>query len=344
MQEAKDKVPALSAPLKLVIDLTSRCNLRCAYCCFFSRPDESEKSVLPPERWVALIDEAGRNGVFSVTLRGGEALLSPAFDAVLSAVIRNNMRFSLLTNGKIFTPEIAARFAATGRCDLVKISLDGREATHDRLRGKGSHAAALAAIEATRAAGLPLYVTCAVHKLNFRELPDIIRYFGDELKLPHFSFSGVSACEAAEYAMDEAEFHEAMHLIRVNEHPNMTRSGMYGGLLRWRRILAGKTENPGCLPLTRQMSVLTDGTFAPCSALCSESLGRWGEVSLAEAWKKLCGDPRRSDRRHPSPECASCRYSGVCRGVCPGVIRSELSGSWRNFCLRRHVEIYGCDL
>ena len=132
MQEAKDKVPALSAPLKLVIDLTSRCNLRCAYCCFFSRPDESEKSVLPPERWVALIDEAGRNGVFSVTLRGGEALLSPAFDAVLSAVIRNKMRFSLLTNGKIFTPELAARFVATGRCDLVKISLDGREA-HSRV-------------------------------------------------------------------------------------------------------------------------------------------------------------------------------------------------------------------
>lgn len=344
MQEAKDKAPALSAPLRLVIDLTSRCNLRCAYCCFFSRPDESDKTDLPPARWVELIDEAGRLGVLGVKLRGGEALLSPAFDAVLDAVIRNRMRFSLLTNGKVFTPATAARFAATGRCDLVKISLDGREETHDRMRGKGSHAAALAAIEATRAAGLPLFVTCAVHKFNFRELPDIIRYFGDELKLEHFSFSGVSACEAAEFAMDEAEFHEAMHLIRVNEHPRMTHSGMYGGILRWRSLLAGKADGPGCLTLTRQMSVLADGTFAPCPALCSEVLGRVGETTLAEAWKKLCGAPELLHRRMPDPGCASCRYSGVCRGLCPGVMLSELCGSWRNFCLRRHVDVYGSDL
>ena len=344
MQEARDKAPALSAPLRLVIDLTSRCNLRCAYCCFFSRPDESEKIDLPPERWVSLIDEAGRCGILSVTLRGGEALLSPAFDAVLAAILRNKMRFSLLTNGKIFTLELAARFAATGRCDRLKISLDGREEIHDRLRGSGSHAAALAAIEAARAAGLPLYVTCAVHKFNFRELPDIIHYFGDELKLPHFSFSGVSACEAAQYAMDEAEFHEAMHLIRLNEHPNMTRSGMYGGILRWRRLLAGKPEEAGCSTLTKQMSVLADGTFVPCPALCGEVLGRIGEMSLAEAWKKLCGAPALLDRRMPDAECASCRYAGVCRGLCPGVLCSELSGSWRNFCLRRHVDVYGSDL
>jgi len=344
VQPAKDNAPALSAPLRLVIDLTSRCNLRCAYCCFFSRPDESVKTDLPPERWVSLIDEAGRSGVLRVTLRGGEALLSPAFDAVLSAVLRNNMRFSLLTNGKIFTPEIAARFAATGRCDRVKISLDGREDIHDRLRGRGSHAAALAAIEAARAEGLPLYVTCAVHKLNFRELPDIIRYFGNELQLPHFSFSGVSACEAAEYAMDEREFHEAMHLISTNEHPNMTRSGMYGGILRWRRLLAGEVEGTRCQTISRQMSVLADGTFVPCPALCSEGLGRLGEVTLVDAWKKMCADTGEFDRRMPDAECASCRYSGGCRGLCPGVLRSELSGSWRNFCLRRHVDIYGRSL
>lgn len=344
MPEAKDNISALSAPLRLVIDLTSRCNLRCAYCCFFSRPDEFDKNDLPPGRWVELIDEAGRNGILKVTLRGGEALLSPAFDAVLEAVVRNHMRFSLLTNGKIFTPELAARFAATGRCDRVKISLDGREEIHDKLRGQGSHRAALAAIEAVRSAGLPLFVTCAVHKLNYRMLPEIIRYFGDELKLPHFSFSGVSACEAAEYAMDELEFHEAMHLIRLNEHPNMTHSGMYGGILRWRRLLAGKADAATCQTLTRQMSVLADGTFVPCPALCGEKVGALGRDSLADAWKKLCSESELLDRRYPGAECASCRYAGVCRGICTGVILSELSDSWRNFCLRRHVEIYGSDL
>ena len=203
--------------------------------------------------------------------------------------------YELLPAGNDF----AARFAASGRCDRVKISLDGREEIHDRLRGRGSHAAALAAIEAVRAAGLPLFVTCAVHKFNYRELPDIIRYFVDELKLPHFSFSGVSACEAPGYAVDELEFHEAMHILRVNEHPNMTPSGMYGGILRWRRLLAGKDEELKCPTLTRQMSVLADGTFAPCTALCSAELGRLGETPLVDAWRKLCASPELLERRKP---------------------------------------------
>ena len=162
--------------------------------------------------------------------------------------------------------------------------------------------------------------------------------------MPHFSFSGVSACEAAQYAMSEAEFHEAMHLIRVNEHPNMTCAGMYGGILRWRHLLAGKPDDEGCLTLTRQMSVLADGSFVPCPALCGEELGRLGEVKLVDAWKKMRAAAGRFDRRMPDAECASCRYSGVCRGLCPGVLFSELRDSWRNFCLRRHVDIYGSDL
>ena len=93
---------------------------------------------MPPARWVELIEDAARCGVLQVTLRGGEALLSPAFDAVIDAVVRNRMRFALLSNGKILDDAVAARLAATGRCDMVKISLDGREEIHDRMRGKGA--------------------------------------------------------------------------------------------------------------------------------------------------------------------------------------------------------------
>lgn len=333
--------PSLSAPLRLVIDLTSRCNLRCAYCCFFSNPEECARTDLAPERWVELIDEAGRCGVLHVVLRGGEALLSPAFDAVLDAVLRNRMRFFLLTNGMIFTDEVAARFVATGRCERVKISLDGPEEIHDRMRGRGSHARAVAAIAAVRRAGLPLYVTCAVHRFNYQALPEIIRYFTDELDLPDFSFSGVSTCDAAEYALTEEQFHEAMHLLRVHEHPRMATRGMYGGLLRWRRLLNGVPDEPDCKKLRQDMSVLADGTFVPCPTLSAFPLGRVGETTLLEAWRKLCERVDIRERKSAGPECAHCRFSGVCAGFCSGVRCTELNANWHNFCLARHIAVYG---
>ena len=119
---------------------------------------------------------------------------------------------------------------------------------------------------------------------------------------------------------------------------------MYGGILRWRGILAGRTEPRTCPTLSRQLSVLADGTFAACPALCAEPLGMLGRDKLSDAWKKLCSSHELLARRIPEPECGSCRYAGICCGFCAGVMLSELKDSWRNFCLRRHVAIYGSEL
>ena len=339
-----NRVPALKAPLRLVIDLTSRCNLRCRYCCFFSSPDECGRDDLPPERWVDLIDEAAECGVLQVTLRGGEALLSEAFFPVVEAIVRRRMRFSMLTNGILFDDATAQKIAATNRCDLVKISLDGDEATHDAMRGKGSHAKALAAIKAARDAGLPVLVTCAVHKYNCEKLPEIIRYFTDELKLPQFTFSAVMSCDSPEYCLSEEQFRAAAHLVADTENAAFGPGGMYGGVKRWRKLLAGKAECGECAILRERLSVLADGTFVPCPLLSSVELGKAGETPLTAAWQKLCADADLVSRVHVEEECANCRFGGVCRGVCPGVARSDLRDVGHFMCLRRQLEAYGEQL
>ena len=335
---------ALSAPLRLVIDLTSCCNLRCRYCCFFSDPNECRRDDLPPQRWVDLIDEAGRCGVIHVTLRGGEALLSPAFFPVVEAITRNRMRFSMLTNGLLFDDAVAAKIAATKRCDLVKISLDGDEKTHDAMRGKGSHAKALAALAAARHAGLPTIATCAVHKYNAEKLPEIIRYFSEELELPKFTFSAVLSCDSPEYCLSEEQFRQAVHLIAHTENPAFASGGIVSGIRRWRRLLAGKAECDECTVLRERLSVLADGTFVPCPLLSSVELGKAGRDPLTEVWKKLCADADIPRRVMPDEDCATCRFGSVCRGVCPGVAQSSLRECTRLMCLRRHVDVYGEQL
>ena len=339
-----NRIPALSAPLRLVIDLTSRCNLRCRYCCFFSAPEECGRDDLPPERWTALIDEAARCGVLHVTLRGGEALLSPAFFPTVEAIVRNRMRFSMLTNGILFDGAVAEKIAATGRCDLVKISLDGDEATHDAMRGKGSHAKALAAIAAARKADLPVLVTCAVHRYNCAKLPEIIRYFSEELELPEFTFSAVMSCDSPEYCLSEEQFRAAAHLIANTENAAFAPGGMYGGVKRWRKLLSGQGECGECTLLRERLTVLADGTFVPCPLLASVELGKAGRDPLAEVWKKLCADTAIVCRVHVDEACAECRFKNLCRGVCPGVARSDLRDINHFLCLRRQLEAYGGQL
>ena len=339
-----ESVPDLVAPLGLVLDLTSRCNLRCAYCCFFSNPEESCRTDMDPDSWVELIQEAARLRVLRVVLRGGEAMLSPAFERVVAAVVENRMRFALMTNGLIFSSRAAEKIAATGRCDYVKISLDGPEAVHDELRGRGAHAGALAGIAAARNAGLRLHVTCAVHRRNFRRLPEIVDYMTGEMGLERISFSAVTECEQSQWALSEEDFHEAMHLLRQAEHPAMVYSGMYGNLIHWRKQLRGEEDCSECRQLRTRLSVLADGTFVPCPSLSGSSLGRMGEDTLAEAWSRLAARKELLRRRSPSRECGECRFASVCHGFCPAVYRRENAGSWRFFCLKRHVEAYGVEL
>lgn len=65
------------APESIHIQLTNRCNLNCP-ACYIAKKNDVEDS-LPLQRWISLIDEISKIGVFQVAFGGGEPLLSPHF-------------------------------------------------------------------------------------------------------------------------------------------------------------------------------------------------------------------------------------------------------------------------
>ena len=102
-EELKDKIePAASkvmrTPRKLDIEITARCNLRCRYCYFFNNP-AVEYRDLPTDEWLTFFDELGSLGVMNVTLAGGEPFIREDLPTLLEGIVRNRMRFSLLSNG-----------------------------------------------------------------------------------------------------------------------------------------------------------------------------------------------------------------------------------------------------
>ena len=136
----------MRTPRSLDLEITSRCNARCRYCYYLNNPDV-DYTDLPTGTWLAFFAELARCQVMNVTLQGGEPLMREDFLTLVDGVVSNRMRFSILTNGSLMTSRIAMHLKTTGRCDQVQVSLDGSNADiHEKLRGKGTFAPALAAI------------------------------------------------------------------------------------------------------------------------------------------------------------------------------------------------------
>ena len=172
---APDLPRVMRAPRSLDLELTADCNLRCRYCYFFGNPALTYHD-LPTGEWLSFLDELGRLGVMDVTLTGGEAMLRPDAREIIDAVVRNHMRFSLLSNGALIDDGLAAYLARTGRCDGVQISLDGASPeAHDPARGQGAFAGALRTLQHH---AVNVTVRLTVHHYNVNDLEAAARFIG----------------------------------------------------------------------------------------------------------------------------------------------------------------------
>ena len=96
-----------------------RCNLSCTYCNEF---DDYSKPV-PAEVVLERIDMLAELGATIATLSGGEPLLHPELDHIISRIRRRGMIAGLITNGYLLTAQRIERLNVAG-LDHMQISID----------------------------------------------------------------------------------------------------------------------------------------------------------------------------------------------------------------------------
>ncbi len=114
----------MRTPNKVDIAITNRCNLRCRYCYHFESAGDVEGD-LPAAEWLQFFEELNRCAVTEVTLAGGEPFIREDLKEIISGIVRNRMRFAILSNGTLIDDEMAAFLASTKRCNYVQVSIDG---------------------------------------------------------------------------------------------------------------------------------------------------------------------------------------------------------------------------
>src|SRR5687767_1764643 len=137
-------------PVYAVWEITLRCDLACRHC--GSRAGHARSDELSTEQCLDLVRQMAELGVKEVTLIGGEAYLRDDWTEIVRAIRAHGMQATMTSGGRGITAE-RAKLAAEAGLQSVSISIDGLEATHDRLRGvEGSFRSAFEALKNLRAA------------------------------------------------------------------------------------------------------------------------------------------------------------------------------------------------
>jgi mycofactocin radical SAM maturase len=185
----------LDAPICLTWELTYACNLACVHC--LSSSGRRDPRELTTAECKAVIDELQRLQVFYVNIGGGEPTVRRDFWELVDYATAHDVGVKFSTNGSRITPEVAARLAGSDYVD-VQLSLDGAtEEVNDAVRGAGSYAVVLRAMERLAAAGFrgfKLSVVVTRHNVaQLDELKELADRYDAQLRLTRLRPSGRGA-------------------------------------------------------------------------------------------------------------------------------------------------------
>lgn len=175
----------LRAPLKVLLELTYACNLRCIHCfadADYCKEGKTIEKELGYEEWCRIIDNIVKNDVFEILLSGGEATMRDDLIKICEYIHSKNRTYSLLSNATLIDSKMARELKRTG-CSKVESNLDGYDAkSYEAFRGvKGSFEKTIKGIKACLEAGIP--VRCNVMEtkktiFNLKEIVDVAYKIG----------------------------------------------------------------------------------------------------------------------------------------------------------------------
>jgi SynChlorMet cassette radical SAM/SPASM protein ScmE len=354
----------MKTPKSMDLEITNRCNLRCAYCSHFTSAGDVEGDLSTGE-WLAFFEALNRAAVLEVCLSGGEVLVRQDLPELIEGIVRNRMRFSILSNGTLITDEMARFLASTRRCNSVQVSIDGSiPFTHDAFRGEGNFVKAVEGLKALMRNGVAATVRVTIHRKNVDDLAAIAAFLLDDLGLPSFStnsasFMGLCRNNAEQLLLTPRERTKAMRTLLKLVKKYEGRIGASAGPLAeargWMEMeqarlqglegMPGRGYLAGCGVGRDKLAVRADGTIVPCGQLPHLELGRIDRDDLTEIWQRhesLTG----LRERHLIPLdsfafCEGCTYINFCTGNCPAIaytLMGEVNHPSPDACLRRFLE------
>ncbi|MBI2388813.1 MAG: radical SAM protein [Deltaproteobacteria bacterium] len=329
-REAKDRARLLRQPdlTYLFWECTLRCNLRCAHC-GSSCEAKSPLDELSTEQILRVLDTIAEDFDTSrifVSITGGEPLLRKDLDEVVAHMTRIGLRSCIVTNGTLLDEARARRLFDAGM-RTVTVSVDGLEAEHDAVRGKGTWPKALAALGAARRAGITTVeaITC-VRPANLgalRAIERAVRDAGAQLWrcITIDRMGRLAGQDAPDMWLEPPQVRALLDHVAARR-AEIERAGgdedvrfSCGGFLGVRRERDVRPEGGQCYAGSCIASILCNGDVGACPSI-PRAWAREGSVlqeRFSTIWRERFARYRDLSWRHEGP-CEGCSWFDTCLG------------------------------
>ena len=160
-------------PQDIFLFVTSRCNSKCPHC-FYWQTDISNE--LSDDQILNIIDSLPAK-INSVCLTGGEPTLRTGIVSIIDHALRRASNVTICTNGIRINriQEIAAAFKNDLRRLHFQISIDGDQATHDMIRGKGTYKSTIESIRYLRQINSSVVAVMTISTLNNHKIETVFK-------------------------------------------------------------------------------------------------------------------------------------------------------------------------
>jgi len=319
VKSAEPFTQEFSAPLRVDLALTFRCQNNCVHC-YAGGPHET--SELTTEQWKEVIDCLHQVGVFILDFTGGEPTLREDLPELLLYAQNKGMVTGLITNGRKLKDKTYVETLEKTGLDFIQVTLESHmPKIHDLMTAtKGSWKETVAGIRNIIPTQIYATTNTTLSKYNasnFLETIDFLKKLGvAAFGCNSLIYSGKANAISEEFVLPLEKLKELLPKIRDKANQLGLKFLWYTPTqyCRFDPVQLGLGVK-SCTAAKINMCVGPNGDVYPCQSYF-ESLGN----ILKDDWQKIWNHPlalRIRKREYVEPKCKNCPQLRICGCGCP---------------------------
>lgn len=305
----------LTAPLRVDLALTYRCNNDCGHCYVGGSRETKELST---SEWECIIEKLHAFGVPQIVFTGGESLLRDDLEALVSFAKRRDFITGLITNGRLLTKQRVRALEQAG-LDYVQITVESDvPEIHNSMVGCEALQQTLAGLSNTVASSVRVTTNTTITTTN---VDGVLHTIETLIKMGSSSI-GVNGIIRANRGVESKGVEPAILKEKLRNIRDLCLEA--GVPFTWFTPTCYMDLDPlsldlgvkRCSAASIVLAIEPYGRVIPCQSYFKEGLGDGRYDSFEEMWDEPLAVALR-ERTWVNKKCKMCSKFAFCGGGCP---------------------------